>query len=98
MTTMLDLAKRLIPNKENEALELILWNHTPYPFSDVLATARSLRQWKRHRDAGLSNCAICGDPYNSDEGIVLGGECAPKGCLEMERIQQNSPHRESELF
>lgn len=82
MSTMLDLAKRLIPNEPDEVLGFVLWNHTPYPFSSVLKTARSLKQWKRYRDAGLSSCAICGSSHDGNGEVILGGECGLTGCPE----------------
>lgn len=76
MATAMDLARRLIPDEPDDVLDVILWNHTALGFCSVLTLARHLNEWKKQRDAGLSNCALCGAGYKSDDGkIILGGEC-----------------------
>jgi len=75
MATYQELAQR-ITGEDEDTCEFLLWNHTAFPFSSIMTTARQLKKWKELKDQGLSECIWCGKGYKSKDGkVVLGGEC-----------------------
>ena len=75
--TWMEFAKKIIPDEPEEVLDIVLWNHTPWPCTnDVKALSRELRRWKRLASKGLSDCCICGKAFRHRSGkVILGAEC-----------------------